>query len=88
MKNGELPHIGGQNEIPMYATLFKIALMDSQWLLSKRNNKDLKFDTKSKNNNNIISAIINVISIYIWIFLIIKKWVIVYMILLTILLMM
>ncbi len=31
--------------------------------LSKRNNKDLKFDTKSKNNNNIISAIINVISI-------------------------
>ncbi len=37
--------------------------MDSQWLLSKRNNKDLKFDTKSKNNNNIISAIINVISI-------------------------
>ncbi len=53
MKNGELPHIGGQNEIPMYATLCKIALMDSQWLLSKRNNKDLKFDTKSKNNNNI-----------------------------------
>ncbi len=48
--------------------------MDSQWLLSKRNNKDLKFDTKSKNNNNIISAIINVISILTYgIFLIIKS---------------
>ncbi len=24
MKNGELPHIGGQNEIPMYATYLKL----------------------------------------------------------------
>jgi predicted NAD-dependent protein-ADP-ribosyltransferase YbiA (DUF1768 family) len=62
LKSGELPRIGENEETPLYATLFKIALIDSQWLLFKKDKrKDLKFDTKSKKNNNIISAIINVI---------------------------
>jgi predicted NAD-dependent protein-ADP-ribosyltransferase YbiA (DUF1768 family) len=64
LQNGELPKIGGTNETPLYATLFKIALMDSQWLLLKKDRrKDLRFDTKSKRNNDIISAIINIISL-------------------------
>lgn len=61
MKTGELPRVGGVNETPLYATLFKIALIDSQWLLSKKDRKDLRFDTKSKRNNDIISAILNII---------------------------
>ncbi len=38
MKNGELPHIGGQNEIPMYATYLNCINGQSMAFI-KRNNK-------------------------------------------------
>jgi hypothetical protein len=70
METGNLPNIGrsiehnNENAVPMYATLFKIALIDSQWLLYRQDRKkDLRFDTRSKRGNDIISAIIHVISL-------------------------
>lgn len=61
LQTGNAPIIG--KDIPMYATLFKMALIDSQWLLVNKKNKNLKFDTGGKRNNDVISAIINVISL-------------------------
>ncbi|CCV02504.1 hypothetical protein IIV31_132L [Armadillidium vulgare iridescent virus] len=62
LKDGGQPNIGDSGGVSLYSTLFKIALIKSQWILLTKK-VDPKFDTRIKNQtqNKITSALINII---------------------------